>query len=164
MPLVWKWFDGSAMRGENGLFNDGLTKDGSCANNGQTQWTYNQAALLPGLGFLVKCRYFYLFPFALLCSYHYSAGDAGALDSANAIIDAVIANLVVDGALVESCDSSNTCNVDQQTFKGIAVYFMCVVFCYLYSLFRLTSARLLQIMVPVYHKYGQVYLLHSGAS
>ncbi|KAG7442835.1 uncharacterized protein BT62DRAFT_935568 [Guyanagaster necrorhizus] len=51
---TWEWFNASAMRGSNGLYNDGLTKDGLCANNGQTQWTYNQGVVLAGLGFLYK--------------------------------------------------------------------------------------------------------------
>lgn len=90
------------------MFNDGLTKDGSCANNGETQWTYNQAALLPGLAWLAK------------------AGDTSATESAYAIIDAIMASLTQDGALKEVCDEGNSCNDDQKSFKGITTYFMCV--------------------------------------
>ena len=56
------------------------------------------------------------------------AGDSDALKSANGIIDAVIANLQKDGALVEACDSEvgNACSINQAAFKGITVYFMYV--------------------------------------
>lgn len=43
----WSWFERSSMIGPDGLVNDGL--DGSCRNNGQPPFTYNQGVLLGGL-------------------------------------------------------------------------------------------------------------------
>lgn len=55
-------------------------------------------------------------------------GDEQALNDAYKIIDALITNQSNDGGLRESCEDSkqNLCNADQQTFKGITVYFMYV--------------------------------------
>ncbi|KIY67050.1 glycoside hydrolase family 76 protein [Cylindrobasidium torrendii FP15055 ss-10] len=106
---TWEWFDASALKGDNGLYNDGLTKDGKCANNGETQWTYNQGVVLVGLGYLAKY-----------------ADNQDAVSKAYAIMDAIIDNLTVDGGLRESCesDTENQCNDDQQSFKGITIAYM----------------------------------------
>ncbi|KAK0216748.1 glycoside hydrolase family 76 protein [Armillaria nabsnona] len=106
---TWEWFNTSAMRGSNGLYNDGLSKDGRCANNGQTQWTYNQGVVLVGLGFLYKYTH-----------------DESTISTAWSIMDAILADLVDNGALRESCDSttSTTCNNDQVSFKGILIEYM----------------------------------------
>ncbi|KAG7091283.1 hypothetical protein E1B28_010331 [Marasmius oreades] len=106
---VWKWLKESGMRGANGLFNDGLTKDGTCVNNGQTTWTYNQGVVLVGLGFLSKY-----------------AQDESAVTDAFSIMDAIMAQLTIDGALRELCETAdeNKCNADQASFKGIAIYYM----------------------------------------
>ncbi len=127
MYAAWEWFNASAMRGSNGLYNDGLSKDGRCANNGQTQWTYNQGVVLVGLGFLYKCM-------CILCSEPPRSKPASVLDThdestistAWSIMDAILADLVDNGALRESCDSttSTTCNNDQVSFKGILVEYM----------------------------------------
>ncbi|PBK90828.1 glycoside hydrolase family 76 protein [Armillaria gallica] len=111
---TWEWFNASALRGSNGLYNDGLSKDGLCANNGQTQWTYNQGVVLVGLGFLYKCM-----------STLYTK-DESAISTAWSIMDAILADLVDNGALRESCDSATatTCNNDQVSFKGILVEYM----------------------------------------
>jgi predicted alpha-1,6-mannanase (GH76 family) len=45
----WEWFLKSGMINRDHLINDGLSKDGSCRNNGQTTWTYNQGVILGGL-------------------------------------------------------------------------------------------------------------------
>ncbi len=45
----WQWFSQSGMINREHLINDGLTKDGSCRNNGQRTWTYNQGVILGGL-------------------------------------------------------------------------------------------------------------------
>ncbi|KAJ7721467.1 glycoside hydrolase family 76 protein [Mycena metata] len=106
---TWNWLKASKMMGSNGLYNDGLSNDGKCNNNGGTQWTYNQGALLPGLAYLYKYT-----------------GDESAIQSAWAIMDAVIMGMTVNGGLRESCESTtaNFCNADQQTFKGILVHYM----------------------------------------
>ena len=45
-----------------------------------------------------------------------------------ALMDSVIAHLTVDGGVKEACDEvrSSGCNADQQAFKGIMMYYMCV--------------------------------------
>ncbi|TFK71080.1 glycoside hydrolase family 76 protein [Pluteus cervinus] len=101
---TWNWLKWTRMRGDNGLFNDGLTNDGQCNNNGQTQWTYNQGALLPGLGYLYKYT-----------------GDESVIQDAWGLIEASMAHLTINGYLREACESQsvNYCNADQQAFKGI---------------------------------------------
>ncbi|KAK1217008.1 hypothetical protein PQX77_020358 [Marasmius sp. AFHP31] len=103
------WMRASKMRGSDGLFNDGLTKDGKCENNGQTTWTYNQGVILVGLGYLNKY-----------------AKDESALTDAFSIADAAMEHLTTDGALRESCEGAdkNLCNADQAAFKGIFTYYL----------------------------------------
>ena len=45
---AWDWLFASGMVNEDHFFNDGLTKndDGTCFNNNQTAWTYNQGVIL----------------------------------------------------------------------------------------------------------------------
>jgi len=106
---TWTWLRASKMRGDNGLFNDGLTNDGNCDNDNGTQWTYNQGTVLVGLGYLFKYT-----------------GDEQAVQDAWAIMDATINDLTLNGGLRESCETAtqNTCNADQQSFKGITMYYM----------------------------------------
>jgi predicted alpha-1,6-mannanase (GH76 family) len=43
----WDWFCQSDMINERNLINDSLTDD--CANNGRTEWSYNQGQTLGAL-------------------------------------------------------------------------------------------------------------------
>ncbi|TRM68912.1 glycoside hydrolase family 76 protein [Schizophyllum amplum] len=106
---LYDWFKGSKLQGDDGLYNDGLTKDGSCANNGQTTWTYNQGVVLVGLGYLYK-----------------NNADQALLDAAYKIIDATMDKLTWDNGLRELCEttSDNQCNADQTSFKGIFMYYL----------------------------------------
>ncbi|KAF8886007.1 glycosyl hydrolase family 76-domain-containing protein [Infundibulicybe gibba] len=109
LKKTWSWLKSTKMRGKNGLFNDGLTKDGTCSNDGGIQWTYNQGTVLVGLGYLFK-----------------HTGDQRYLRDARGIIDAIIKTQTVSGGLREACEDQKVvlCNLDQQTFKGITMYFM----------------------------------------
>ncbi|KZV72256.1 glycoside hydrolase family 76 protein [Peniophora sp. CONT] len=102
---TWAWLEGSGMRNSQGLFNDGLTT-ATCANNGQTTWTYNQGVIASGLGALYT-----------------ATGNATLLDQAEITLDATIAHLTTNNILKESCDNAASggaqCNHDQQIFKGI---------------------------------------------
>lgn len=51
-----KWFLASGMINGSNLINDGLTinSNGTCGNNGQAVWTYNQGVILSGLAELYK--------------------------------------------------------------------------------------------------------------
>lgn len=53
-------------------------------------------------------------------------GDEQAITDAFAIMDAVIVNLTFNSGLRESCEATNTnsCDADQETFKGILTYYM----------------------------------------
>lgn len=98
----WSWLIASGMRGPSGLFNDGLDLK-TCQNNGQTTWTYNQAVVASGLAALYA-----------------ATGNTSLLDQAEVSLDATISSLTGDGILRESCDlADETCNHDQQIFKGI---------------------------------------------
>lgn len=99
---AWAWFNQSGMINAQRLVNDGLT-DG-CANNGETEWTYNQGVVLGGLAELFL-----------------ATGDDAYLDAARGIADAVVssASLSPGGILTESCEAGAGCDNNQQAFKGI---------------------------------------------
>ncbi|KAF7367410.1 Six-hairpin glycosidase [Mycena sanguinolenta] len=99
---VRNWIASSQLRNSQGLFNDGLTS--TCANNGQTTWTYNQAVIASGLGALYAVT-----------------RDSTLLDEAEVTLDAAISLMTSGNILKESCDDpvSSTCDNDQQAFKGI---------------------------------------------
>ncbi|KAJ6593883.1 glycoside hydrolase family 76 protein [Mycena capillaripes] len=103
---VWAWLKSSGMRNSNGLWNDGLTQDGTCKNNGQTTWTYNQGVIASGLSALSAVT-----------------GDKTLLTEAEITLDATIKLLTTNNILRESCDNAasggSVCNQDQQIFKGI---------------------------------------------
>lgn len=93
------WYKGSGMINDDMLINDGLDDD--CKNNGQTEWTYNQSALLPGLALLSKIT-----------------GKNEYAELAITFINAFIKKYKGD-VIYEFCDEGNTCNADQNLFKGI---------------------------------------------
>ncbi|KAJ6590167.1 glycoside hydrolase family 76 protein [Mycena vulgaris] len=109
LKTTWTWLKASKMVSSNGLFDDGLTNDGTCASTGGIQWTYNQGVVLVGLAYLYKFT-----------------KDKQYLTEAYGIIDATISTLTIDGGLHEACETNtdNQCNADQETFKGINVFFM----------------------------------------
>ncbi|KAJ7057708.1 glycoside hydrolase family 76 protein [Mycena amicta] len=102
---TWAWIEGSGMRNPTGLYNDGLVF-GTCLNNNETTWTYNQGAIASGLG-------------ALGLAIH----NPSLFTQAEITLDATIKHLTVNGVLKESCDdpfaNGTVCDIDQQTFKGI---------------------------------------------
>ncbi|KAI9061566.1 glycoside hydrolase family 76 protein [Trametes sanguinea] len=100
---TWNWLKNSGMRNSDGLWNDGLTD--SCANNGQTTWTYNQGVIASGLAALAK-----------------ATGDSSLLSEAEITLDATVNLKTTNGILKETCDSAtptSTCDNDQAMFKGI---------------------------------------------
>ncbi|KAG8167210.1 hypothetical protein KVR01_002899 [Diaporthe batatas] len=101
----WDWFKGSGMINDENLINDGLeiNSDGSCFNNGDTVWSYNQGVILGGLVELSR-----------------ATGDSGYLSEATLIAEAAIEALSEDGILHESCEP-NDCGADGSQFKGIFV-------------------------------------------
>lgn len=100
----WNWFSASGMINGQSLINDGLTS--TCANNGQTTWTYNQGVILAGLTELYKIT-----------------GNTAYLTQAESIANSVIANLVdSNGILYEPCGTG--CNGDQVQFKGIFMRYL----------------------------------------
>lgn len=99
---AWAWFAGSGVINARNLINDGL--DGSCRNNGQTTWTYNQGVILGGLVEL-----------------HKISGDSSYLSRAEAIANAALSELVdSNGILREPCEPSD-CGGDGPQFKGIFI-------------------------------------------
>ncbi|KAF9064957.1 Six-hairpin glycosidase [Rhodocollybia butyracea] len=103
--MAWAWIESSGMRNAQGLFNDGLVF-GTCVNNGETTWTYNQGVILSGLGALYAIT-----------------GNETLIPQAEITIDATIKNLTENGILKETCDDvvapGTPCDTDQQIFKGI---------------------------------------------
>ena len=103
---AWTWFTGSGLINANGLVNDGLTS--SCANNGQTVWTYNQGLAIGAAVELWK-----------------ATGDSGVLATGERLADAALnSSLVVNGLLTESCDPGGSCDDDQKQFKGIFIRYL----------------------------------------
>jgi predicted alpha-1,6-mannanase (GH76 family) len=104
---AWNWFTGSGMINSAGLVNDGLS--GSCVNNGQTVWTYNQGLLIGAAVELWRAN-----------------GNTTVLTTARRLADAAIASpLVVSGVLTESCDAATTtCDDNQKQYKGIFVRYL----------------------------------------
>ncbi len=98
----WRWFKSSGMMNAESLINDGLTSTNpkACTNNGKTAWSYNQGVILGGLVELYKADH-----------------DPALLPTAQAIADAAIANLTLDGILREKTVSGG----DTPQFKGIFV-------------------------------------------
>jgi predicted alpha-1,6-mannanase (GH76 family) len=103
--LAANWLLNSGMRNSAGLWNDGLDSS-TCANNGQTTWTYNQGVIASGLAALAA-----------------ATGDTSYLDQAEITLDATISQLTSDDILKESCDDAASggavCDADQQIFKGV---------------------------------------------
>ena len=95
------------MINDNNLINDGLdiNSDGSCTNNGDTVWSYNQGVVLGGLVELSK-----------------ATGDSEYLSEATSIAEAAIEALSEDGILHESCEP-NDCGGDGSQFKGEQITF-----------------------------------------
>jgi predicted alpha-1,6-mannanase (GH76 family) len=100
---AWHWFVNSGMINSDSLVNDGLT--GSCANNGQMVWSYNQGLAI-GAG-LELWR---------------ATKDSEVLATARSLADATLNTdaLVTDGVLTEACDAlDQTCSDNGKQFKGI---------------------------------------------
>jgi predicted alpha-1,6-mannanase (GH76 family) len=97
----WSWFQNSGMINGDHMINDGLTA--SCANNGQTTWTYNQGVVLGGLAELNR-----------------ATGDSSLLTTARTLADASTTKLVSGGVLREPGEG-DSCTGDGPTFKGAYV-------------------------------------------
>lgn len=97
----WAWFQQSGMINNENLINDGLAiyANGTCGNNGENTWSYNQGVILGGLVELYR-----------------ATGDSNLLSKAVDIAEAAISALSIDGILHESCE--NDCGADGSQFKG----------------------------------------------
>ncbi|SHM96000.1 glycoside hydrolase family 76 protein [Actinacidiphila paucisporea] len=105
---AWTWFQHSGLINSAGLVNDGLTA--SCANNGQTVWSYNQGLSIGGAVEIWR-----------------ATGDAAALGTARRLADAALASpsLVSGGVLTESCDAvSASCDDNAKQFKGVFMRYL----------------------------------------
>lgn len=109
---TWTWFEHSGLINAARLVNDGLVDDATCANNGQTEWTYNQGVVLGGLAWLYQL------------DRNTTLLDVG-VDIAKATIASMVWNSSVP-VLKESCDAidANGCDLDQEQFKGIFVRYL----------------------------------------
>lgn len=101
---AWSWFAGSGMINSR-LVNDGLT--GSCANNGQTVWTYNQGLAIGGALELWR-----------------ATGDSSLLSTARQLADAAMTSLSPGGILTETCDPAGNCDDNQKQFKGVFMRYL----------------------------------------
>ncbi|MFD3406751.1 glycoside hydrolase family 76 protein [Kribbella sp. NPDC058693] len=103
----WNWFRASGMINSAGLVNDGLT--GSCTNNGQTVWTYNQGLAIGGALELWR-----------------ATGDSSLLAAARQLGDAAMSSPLLSpgGILTESCDAAGNCDDNQKQFKGVFMRYL----------------------------------------
>ncbi|MEU4192579.1 glycoside hydrolase family 76 protein [Kribbella sp. NPDC026611] len=102
---AWNWFLHSGLINSAQLVNDGLT--GSCANNGQTVWTYNQGLAIGGALELWR-----------------ATGDGSLLTAARRLGDAGMSALSPGGILTESCDAADSCDDNQKQFKGVFMRYL----------------------------------------
>ncbi|CAK7567164.1 MAG: hypothetical protein SEPTF4163_005126 [Sporothrix epigloea] len=106
----WAWFKSSGMINRHGTINDGLTirADGSCVNNRQTVWSYNQGVVLSALVELHRAQV------------KNGTPDAKLIPAAATIANAAITKLSTAGILHESCEAGGgNCGGDGPTFKGV---------------------------------------------
>ena len=82
---AWSWFKASGMINSQNLVNDGLNLD--CTNNDGETWTYNQGVIIGGLVELYQAD-----------------GDSTLLPQAEAIANAVQANLVTTSGILNEPD------------------------------------------------------------
>jgi predicted alpha-1,6-mannanase (GH76 family) len=89
-----------------GLVNDGLM--GSCTNNGQTVWTYNQGLAIGGALELWR-----------------ATGDGSLLVEVRQLGDAAMSSSVLSpgGILSESC-AAGSCDDNQKQFKGVFMRYL----------------------------------------
>ncbi len=101
----WSWFDHSGLINARSLINDGL--DGSCTNNADVTWTYNQGVILAGLAQLYQ-----------------ATGNRSLLHAGERIATAAIGQLTPGGVLAEPCERAGCASrldTNTQSFKGIFV-------------------------------------------
>jgi hypothetical protein len=99
----WSWFQASGMINGENLVNDGL--NGSCRNNGDVTWTYNQGVLINALTQLNK-----------------ATGDANALTVARRIGNAATASGYLNpGGILREPNEPDECTGDGVSFKGAFV-------------------------------------------
>lgn len=98
----WSWFRNSGLINNDSLINDGLTisANGTCTNNGETEWSYNQGVILGGLVELYR-----------------ATGNSDLLSTASTIASAAMSALSKDGILHDSCEPK--CGGDGSQFKGM---------------------------------------------
>lgn len=98
----WSWFKNSGLINDDNLINDGLTinANGTCTNNGETVWSYNQGVIIGGLIELYD-----------------ATGNSDLLSEASIIATAAIDALSKDGILHDECEPD--CGIDGSQFKGM---------------------------------------------
>ncbi len=96
----WAWFQGSGMINSQNLINDGLVT-ATCANNGQTVWSYNQGVVLGGLVELNRAQ-----------------ASPALLATANTIAQSAITHLTDANGILHDPGEPNL-GVDGPQFKGV---------------------------------------------
>ena len=136
---AYKWLKSSNMTNAKGLYVDGFhisgwtspnnTGSGKCDQRDESVYTYNQGVLLSGLRGLWE-----------------ATGTTSYLDDGHALIKNVIAatgwpatsggawaGMGTNGILQDTCDATQSCSQDSQTFKGIFFHHI-AIFCEPFSM------------------------------
>ncbi len=96
----WTWFQGSGLINSQNLINDGLVL-GTCQNNGDTTWSYNQGVILGGLVELNKAQ-----------------PSPAYITTANTIAQSAIAHLTDANGILHDAGEPNL-GADGPQFKGV---------------------------------------------
>ncbi|GAA3934860.1 glycoside hydrolase family 76 protein [Actinoplanes auranticolor] len=97
----WTWFQSTGMLNSSNLVNDGVNL-GTCRNNGDVTWTYNQGVLINALVQL-----------------HKLTGDANALTVARRVADAATTSTYLNNnGILREPNEPDQCSGDGVSFKG----------------------------------------------
>nr|BFE77056.1 hypothetical protein GCM10020092_103570 [Actinoplanes digitatis] len=100
----WAWFQSTGMINSSNLVNDGVNL-GTCRNNGDVTWTYNQGVLINALVQLNRLT-----------------GDANALAVARRVADAATTSTYLNsGGILREPNEPDQCSGDGVSFKGAFV-------------------------------------------
>ncbi|KAI1765903.1 glycoside hydrolase family 76 protein [Hypoxylon sp. FL1150] len=105
---VWDWMESVEFIDKDFNIYDGAGVDNNCADISKAQWTYNAGVFLQGTAMM----------------YNFTEADTWK-QRVEGLVNRTVAYFFDDGIVVERpCESSNSCDTDQQSFKGYLMRWM----------------------------------------